>query len=74
MDLSYYDKQESTIVFPLLLDLYKQCCEQRAVLQTEYNKKHSKTLLRQLRETNSNSLEIYKRILKLYEEREQKVC
>ena len=26
MDLSYYDKQSSKIVFPLLLDLYMQCC------------------------------------------------
>lgn len=27
------------MVFPLLLDLYKQCCEQRAVLRNEYGKK-----------------------------------
>lgn len=39
MDLSYYDKQEDKIVFPLLLDLYKQCCEQRAMLRNEYKKK-----------------------------------
>ena len=40
MDLSYYDKQDSKMVFPLLLDLYKQCCEQRAVLRNEYGKKY----------------------------------
>ncbi len=38
MDLSYYDKQDSKMVFPLLLDLYKQCCEQRAVLKMNIEK------------------------------------
>lgn len=41
MDLSYYDKQDSKIVFPLLLDLYMQCCEQRTALKNEYMKKRS---------------------------------
>ncbi len=74
MDLSYYDNQTSTVVFPLLLDLYKQCCEQRAMLKTEYNRKRSAALLCQLKETNRNSVEIYKRILKLYNEKEKKIC
>ncbi len=42
MDLSYYDKQSSKIVFPLLLDLYMQCCEQRAELKNEYEKKQER--------------------------------
>lgn len=42
MDLSYYDKQSSKIVFPLLLDLYMQCCEQRAELKNEYEKNRSR--------------------------------
>lgn len=74
MDLSYYDNQTSTVVFPLLLDLYKQCCEQKAMLKVEYDRKHSAALLCQLKETNRNSVEIYKRILKLYNEREKKIC
>ena len=45
MDLSYYDKQSSKIVFPLLLDLYMQCCEQRAELKNEYEKNRSETCL-----------------------------
>lgn len=74
MDLSYYDKQDSKIVFPLLLDLYMQCCEQRAVLKNEYMKSKSKTALRQLKETNRNSVQIYNKIMKLYEEKEKEVC
>lgn len=37
MDLSYYDKQDDKFVFPLLLDLYKQCCEKGVMLRNEYN-------------------------------------
>ena len=66
MDLSYYDKQDSKMVFPLLLDLYKQCCEQRAVLRNEYRKKQSAAVLRLIEETNNNSVEIYNKILKMY--------
>ena len=74
MDLSYYDKQDSKMVFPLLLDLYKQCCEQRAVLRNEYGKKQSAAVLRLIEETNNNSVEIYNKILKMYDEKEKKIC
>ena len=74
MDLSYYDKQDSKMVFPLLLDLYKQCCEQRAVLRNEYRKKQSAAVLRLIEETNNNSVEIYNKILKMYDEKEKKIC
>mgnify|MGYP000608212314 FL=1 len=74
MDLSYYDKQSSKIVFPLLLDLYMQCCEQRAVLRNEYRKKQSAAVLRLIEETNNNSVEIYNKILKMYDEKEKKIC
>ena len=73
MDLSYYDKQDSKMVFPLL-DLYKQCCEQRAVLRNEYRKKQSAAVLRLIEETNNNSVEIYNKILKMYDEKEKKIC
>ena len=72
MDLSYYDKQDSKMVFPLLL--YKQCCEQRAVLRNEYRKKQSAAVLRLIEETNNNSVEIYNKILKMYDEKEKKIC
>lgn len=74
MDLSYYDKQDSKMVFPLLLDLYKQCCAQRAVLRNEYRKKQSAAVLRLIEETNNNSVEIYNKILKMYDEKEKKIC
>ena len=74
MDLSYYDKQDSKMVFPLLLDLYKPCCEQRAVLRNEYRKKQSAAVLRLIEETNNNSVEIYNKILKMYDEKEKKIC
>lgn len=74
MDLSYYDKQDDKFVFPLLLDLYKQCCEQGVMLRNEYKKKQSIALRRMIDETNSNSIEIYNKILKLYDEKEKKVC
>ena len=74
MDLSYYDKQDSKMAFPLLLDLYKQCCEQRAVLRNEYRKKQSAAVLRLIEETNNNSVEIYNKILKMYDEKEKKIC
>ena len=74
MDLSYYDKQDSKMVFPLLLDLYKQCCEQLAVLRNEYRKKQSAAVLRLIEETNNNSVEIYNKILKMYDEKEKKIC
>ena len=76
MDLSYYDKQDSKMVFPLLLDLYKQCCEQRDidVLRNEYRKKQSAAVLRLIEETNNNSVEIYNKILKMYDEKEKKIC
>ena len=74
MDLSYYDKQDSKMVFPLLLDLYKQCCEHRAVLRNEYRKKQSAAVLRLIEETNNNSVEIYNKILKMYDEKEKKIC
>lgn len=74
MDLSYYDSQDDKVVFPLLLDLYKQCCEQRAALKSEYDKKHSESLLRQLKETSRNSVEIYNKLIKLYNEKEREVC
>ena len=74
MDLSYYDKQDSKMVFPLFLDLYKQCCEQRAVLRNEYRKKQSAAVLRLIEETNNNSVEIYNKILKMYDEKEKKIC
>lgn len=74
MDLSYYDKQNSKIVFPLLLDLYMQCCEQRAALKNEYIKDRSETTLKELKKVNHNSVQIYNRILKLYDEKEKKAC
>ena len=74
MDLSYYDKLDSNRVFPLLLDFYKQCCEQRAVLRNEYRKKQSAAVLRLIEETNNNSVEIYNKILKMYDEKEKKIC
>lgn len=74
MDLSYYDKQDSKMVFPLLLDSYKQCCEQRDVLRNEYRKKQSAAVLRLIEETNNNSVEIYNKILKMYDEKEKKIC
>ena len=74
MDLSYYDKQDSKMVFPLLLDLYKQCCEHRDVLRNEYRKKQSAAVLRLIEETNNNSVEIYNKILKMYDEKEKKIC
>ncbi len=74
MDLSYYDKQDSKIEFPLLLDLYMQCCEQRTALKNEYMKKRSASVLHQLKEASHNSVQIYNKILELYEEKEKKVC
>lgn len=74
MDLSYYDKQDSKIVFPLLLDLYMQCCDQRAVLKNEYQRNKSTAILRQLKEANRNSVQIYNKIIQLYEEKEKKAC
>lgn len=71
MDLSYYDKQSSKIVFPLLLDLYMQCCEQRAELKNEYEKNRSETTLKQLTKANRNSVQIYNKIIKLYDEKEK---
>ena len=72
MDLSYYDKQSSKIVFPLLLDLYMQCCEQRAELKNEYEKNRSETTLKQLTKANRNSVQIYNKIIKLYDEKHVK--
>ena len=69
MDLSYYDKQSSKIVFPLLLDLYMQCCEQRAELKNEYEKNRSETT-----KANRNSVQIYNKIIKLYDEKEKEAC
>lgn len=74
MDLSYYEKQNSKIVFPLLLDLYMQCCDQRAVLKSEYQRNKSTDVLRQLKEANHNSVQIYNQILKLYKEKEKEAC
>lgn len=74
MDLSYYDKQNSKIVFPLLLDLYMQSCEQRAKLKSEYEKQKSKTTLDQLKKANHNSVQIYNKIMELYREKEKKIC
>lgn len=74
MDLSYYEKQNSKIVFPLLLDLYMQCCDQRAVLKNEYQRNKSTAVLRQLKEASHNSVQIYNKILELYEEKEKEAC
>lgn len=74
MDLSYYDKQNSKIVFPLLLDLYKQSCEQRAELKNEYMRNRSETTLKQFRKANRNSVQIYNKIMELYREKEKKAC
>lgn len=74
MDLSYYDKQSSKIAFPLLLDLYMQCCEQRAELKNEYEKNRSETTLKQLRKASRNSVQIYNKIIKLYDEKEKEAC
>ena len=74
MDLSYYDKQSSKIVFPLLLDLYMQCCEQRAVLKNEYEKNRSETTLKQLKIANRNSVQIYNKIMELYRDKEKEAC
>ena len=71
MDLSYYDKQSSKIVFPLLLDLYMQCCEQRAELKNEYEKNRSETTLKQLTKANRK---IYNKIMELYREKEKEAC
>ena len=74
MDLSYYDKQDSKIVFPLLLDLYMQSCEQRVALKNECMKNQSEAALKKLKEASCNSVQIYNKLLELYEEKEKKVC
>ena len=74
MDLSYYDKQNSKIVFPLLLDLYMQSCEQRAALKNEYMRNRSETTLKRLRKANRNSVQIYNKIMELYRAKEKEAC
>lgn len=74
MDLSYYDKQDSKIVFPLLLDLYMQSCEQRVALKNECMKNRSEAALNKLKEASHNSVQIYNKILELYEEKEKEAC
>lgn len=74
MDLSYYDKQDSKIVFPLLLDLYMQSCEQRAALKNEYMKNRSEAALNKLKKASHNSVQIYNKLLELYEEKEKEAC
>ena len=76
MDLSYYDKQDSKMVFPLLLDLsiHQGTKEQVERQRNEYGKKQSAAVLRLIEETNNNSVEIYNKILKMYDEKEKKIC
>jgi hypothetical protein len=78
MDLSYYDNQSSTVVFPLLLALFKQSCEQSAILKAEYENKHSESVHKQLCEMNCNKAEIYNKLLKLFNERKcecnERIC
>lgn len=37
-------------------------------------KKQSAAVLRLIEETNNNSVEIYNKILKMYDEKEKKIC
>ena len=74
MECGCCEKQAGNLDFGVLLDLYKQCCEQRAVLRNEYRKKQSAAVLRLIEETNNNSVEIYNKILKMHDEKEKKIC
>ena len=65
MNLSYYDSSK----FPLLLDLYKQSCETSALLSAEYTKNGGDNTLKQLKMSICNSVEIYNKILTLYNEK-----
>ena len=65
MNLSYYDATK----FPLLLELYMQSCEQSALLKAEYKCKGDKRTLKQLKQSVGNCVEIYNRIIKLYDEK-----
>ena len=51
-----------------------QCCEQRAELKNEYEKNRSETTLKQLTKANRNSVQIYNKIIKLYDEKEKEAC
>ena len=42
--------------------------------RNEYRKKQSAAVLRLIEETNNNSVEIYNKILKMYDEKEKKIC
>lgn len=68
MNLSYYD----TTKFPLLLDMFKQSCEQAILLKAEYTKNGDANTLERLRLSDSNSVEIYNKIISVFNEKERK--
>lgn len=65
MDLSYYNATN----FPLLLDMYKQSCEQAILLNAEYLKNDDANTLKQLKLSVRNSAEIYNKIISVFNEK-----
>lgn len=65
MDLSYYNAAN----FPLLLDMYKQSCEQVILLNAEYVKNDDANTLKRLKLSVRNSVEIYNKIISVFNEK-----
>ena len=65
MNLSYYNAKN----FPLLLDMYKQSCEQVILLNAEYVKNDDANTLKQLKLSVRNSVEIYNKIISVFNEK-----